>query len=279
MNNLKDFIVEDKKNVYILNEKLIMLDFDLAKIYGCSNGPSELNYIVRKNIRLFPKKDYFLLTQVEYKCIIIQNRELEEKYDKDKLILPYAFSEYSVYLLSSIIKSVNATDIQRELITSFIKVKNYFNGISILVKTNILAEDKNIYLNNLFTKFNKRNTYNKYMLYDGILFDYLSFIKMIIDNAINYIIIIDNQIDINVLKQVNRSNIKILLVTKKSTPNINLKNIIIRENNLFKDLYILVDGSILYHASDYENNDYLSISIIKDKELISAFRRKLYYKL
>jgi len=256
-----------------------MLDFDLAKIYGCSNGPTELNYIVRKNIRLFSKSDYFLLTNYEYKNIIIRNKELEEKYDKDKFTLPYAFSEYSVYLLSSIIKTPNAADIQRDLIINFIKIKSLYRNINLLDKSNVLAEEKKIYINSLFLKFNKEAIHDKYVFYEGSIYKYQVFMDMIICKAKKYIVIIDNHADINVIKQINKNNIKILLITNNNTCNSDIKNIVVRKNIFFKDVFIFVDGDTLYHANEYENNNYISINIIKDKELIASFRRKLFFKL
>ena len=43
-----------------------MLDSDLAKLYGCSNGTKSINLAVHRNIERFPKDFYFQLTNEEF---------------------------------------------------------------------------------------------------------------------------------------------------------------------------------------------------------------------
>ncbi len=74
--------------IYFVREQKVMLDSDLAKIYGVST--KRLNQQVHRNLRRFPADFMFRLTAIEAKSLRLQNatskekrggRELERKYD------------------------------------------------------------------------------------------------------------------------------------------------------------------------------------------------------
>ena len=53
--------------IYEVRGKQVMLDSDLAKLYGCKNGTKVINQALNRNIERFPKDFYFQLTKDEYK--------------------------------------------------------------------------------------------------------------------------------------------------------------------------------------------------------------------
>ena len=55
-----------EKLIYEIRGKCVMLDFDLAKLYECTNGTKDINKAVKRNIERFPKDFYFQLTKEEY---------------------------------------------------------------------------------------------------------------------------------------------------------------------------------------------------------------------
>ena len=56
MNELivKETKIEDM--IYEIRGKQVMLDFDLAKLYGCKNGTKEINQAVKNNLEKFPER-------------------------------------------------------------------------------------------------------------------------------------------------------------------------------------------------------------------------------
>ena len=52
--------------IYEIRGKQVMLDSDLAKLYGCKNGTKSLNLAVKRNIERFPQDFYFQINKNEY---------------------------------------------------------------------------------------------------------------------------------------------------------------------------------------------------------------------
>ena len=67
---MNDIIVKDdikiEDLIYEIRGRAVMLDSDLAKLYGCKNGTKEINQAVNRNIVRFPEDFYFQLTKDEY---------------------------------------------------------------------------------------------------------------------------------------------------------------------------------------------------------------------
>ena len=66
---MNEIIVDDKKvedMIYEIRGKQVMLDSDLARLYGCKNGTKSLNLAVKRHINRFPERFMFQLTTDEY---------------------------------------------------------------------------------------------------------------------------------------------------------------------------------------------------------------------
>ena len=91
--NIKDMI-------YVIRDKQVMLDSDLAKLYECKNGTKTINQAVKRNIEKFPDDFYFQLTDEEYRALRFQNgisnRRGGRRYN------PYMFTEQGVAMLATI---------------------------------------------------------------------------------------------------------------------------------------------------------------------------------
>jgi phage regulator Rha-like protein len=97
-----------------------MLDSDLAALYGVELR--SLNQAVKRNIRRFPPDFMFQLTDEEWKNlrsqIVIFNKDTR-KYK------PYAFTEQGVSMLSSVINSERAIEVNINIMRAFIKLRHY----------------------------------------------------------------------------------------------------------------------------------------------------------
>ena len=66
---MNDAIIKDNIDIedliYEIRGKQVMLDSDLAKLYGCKNGTKSLNLAVKRNADRFPEDFYFQLTKNE----------------------------------------------------------------------------------------------------------------------------------------------------------------------------------------------------------------------
>jgi|SRR3972149_5261993 len=109
-----------ESKIFFLRGKRVMLDRDLAILYGVETRA--LNQAVRRNMRRFPEDFMFQLTKEEMESwksqIVISNRE--------KMGLrrrPYAFTEQGVAMLSSVLNSDRAIQVNIQIMRTFTKLR------------------------------------------------------------------------------------------------------------------------------------------------------------
>ena len=97
----------------------VMLDRDLAELYGVENRV--LKQAVRRNMQRFPKEFLIELTADEYKALRSQNVIL--KRGQHSKYLSFAFTEPGVAMLSSVLNSERAIQVNIQIILAFIKLR------------------------------------------------------------------------------------------------------------------------------------------------------------
>jgi hypothetical protein len=113
--------------IYEIRGYKVMLDSDLAKLYEIET--KILNRAVKRNIDRFPKLFMFQLTENEWKNLRTK-RELVpiwHQFDKTKHrpSLPYVFTEHGVLMLSSVLNSKKAININIDIMVAFINLRQY----------------------------------------------------------------------------------------------------------------------------------------------------------
>ena len=112
-----------QQKIYEIRGKQVMLDFDLALLYGVET--KVLKQGVKRNIRRFPVDFMFELTQEEFNClrsqIVTSNKRGGIRY------MPFAFTEQGVAMLSSILKSETAIEINISIIRAFVAVRQFLS--------------------------------------------------------------------------------------------------------------------------------------------------------
>lgn len=113
-------LVNIKSRIYEIRGQKIMLDRDLAELYGVETRV--LNQAVKRNINRFPGDFMFQLTQEEFENwksqIVISNSiKMGVRY------LPYAFTELGVAMLSSVLKSDTAIQVNMGIMRAFVSVR------------------------------------------------------------------------------------------------------------------------------------------------------------
>ena len=111
-----------KSRIYTVRGVKVMLDADLAEIYGYTT--KAFNQQVKNNIEKFDDDFRFQLTRTEYREILGSKfLTLEQgKYSKTS---PYAFTEQGIYMLMTVLKGERATAQSKALIRLFKQMKDY----------------------------------------------------------------------------------------------------------------------------------------------------------
>ena len=128
-----------EKMIYVIRDKKVMLDFDLARIYGYETR--RFNEQVKRNIDKFPERYRFKLNQFEIDSILMSHFATSSWGGTRKL--PYAFTEQGIYMLMTVLKGDLATKQSIALIDAFKNMKDYIienNGL--LLNTNTYIESK-----------------------------------------------------------------------------------------------------------------------------------------
>ena len=111
--------------IYFIRGIKVMLDRDLAELYGVET--KQLKRAVRRHIDRFPADFMFDLTIDEYNSLRCQIGTLEGK-GKHSKYLPMAFTEQGVAMLSSVLKSDRAIQVNIQIMRIFSQFKQMLSG-------------------------------------------------------------------------------------------------------------------------------------------------------
>ena len=103
-----------------IREQKVMMDFDLAKLYGVTTG--RLNEQVRRNIERFPKDFSFQLTREEFK-ILMSQIAISNMGSGGRRKLPLAFTEHGILMLSSVLHSKRAVQVNIAIMRTFVTMR------------------------------------------------------------------------------------------------------------------------------------------------------------
>jgi len=107
-----------------------MLDVDLAELYGVTTGNLNLN--VRRNPTRFPDDFMFHLTAREAKSLLLQFARANGR--GGRRTQPYAYTEQGVAMLSSVLKSERAAQVNVLIMRAFVRMREVLAGQKDLVK-------------------------------------------------------------------------------------------------------------------------------------------------
>ena len=268
--------------IYEIRGVKIMLDFELAKIYGYETRT--FNQQVKNNIEKFPLRYRFQLTKAELQSVKSKYLTSPNNYFAGQSggtrKLPYAFTEQGIYMLMTVLKGELATKQSIILIDTFKQMKDY-----IVENKSLLATNETINLTNLVNDHSKRlanveekleivmdnfidpSTYKHYLILDGEKIEADIAYQTIYKLAKKSVYVIDDYIDVKTLQLLKccNSNVDIIIFTdNKGKNNLNSNfindfkndtgfNISIKKNNnRFHDRYIILDfdtkSELIYHC-------------------------------
>ena len=254
--------VKIENMIYEIRGKQVMLDSDLARLYGCKNGTKSLNLAVKRHINRFPERFMFQLTKEEYSSIYsrFQFETLNKNNQKQGLnikYLPYVFTEQGVAMLSAILKTDVAEEISIKIMDAFVAMKKiintslieqkYFNELTIKNTEDIKL------LQESFNKLNMKES-NNHIFYEGQIYDSYSLVIDILSKARKEIIIIDNYAGKKLFDIIKNIKVNIKVYTENIDNTARKKyekqysNLEIINTDIFHDRFIIIDNKILYRS-------------------------------
>ncbi len=110
-----------ERRIHVLRGVRVMLDADLAALYGVETG--YLNLAVRRNLARFPADFMFQLTAEEARALRSQTATSKAEGRGGRRYLPYAFTEQGVAMLSSVLNSRRAIVANILIMRTFVQLR------------------------------------------------------------------------------------------------------------------------------------------------------------
>jgi hypothetical protein len=125
------------KKIFLIRNSKVMLDYDLASLYRVNTR--DLNKNVKRNLRRFPEDFMFQLTRTEMENLMFQ---FGTSSWGGRRKLPFAFTEQGIAMLSSVLHSDTAIQMNIMIIRVFTKIRNIIESHQEIIQR-LLALERN----------------------------------------------------------------------------------------------------------------------------------------
>ncbi len=254
--------------IYNVRGRQVMLDSDLAQLYGIET--KYLKRAVKANIKRFPSDFMFELDPAEFnrlRCSFCTSNDKSQR--GGTRYMPFVFTEQGVAMLSGVLKSDTAIEVNIRIMRAFIAMRSFlltnahlFNRIEtlehnyLLVNQHLSANDKKI--DEVLTRLDSgAELPAQGIFFEDRIFDAYVMINRLIEGAKKRIVVVDNYADYTVLQQLDKRAPGVSALIYTSDKNDVIKSDLKRHNkqyppidlnfyNKAHDRFMIIDD-IIYH--------------------------------
>ncbi len=250
----------------------VMLDRDLAVLYGVE--VKHLNRQVRRNIERFPPDFMFQLTKED--CLRCQIGTLNGKRGEHLKYMPYAFTENGVAMLSGVLRSPTAIEINIRIMRAFVAMRRTLANVEPLLVRVETAERRQIAdqqrneerFNTIFKAMDGGEFPPQKVFFDGEHYDAHSFAKKLVLKAMKRIVLVDgycDEVTLDILVQ-KKGGVEVVVATAQKMIDAHLTPVAVAKFNkqnptltvksvgAFHDRFLILDDKELYHFGASLNN-------------------------
>ena len=119
-----------EQKIFLVRKHKVMLDRDLAYLYGVETRA--LNQAVRRNIKRFPQDFMFQLSKDEF--AVLRSKCATSSQWGGRRYPPYAFTEHGILMLSSVLRSKRAIDVNIQIMRTFVRLRKMLGSHKQLVR-------------------------------------------------------------------------------------------------------------------------------------------------
>ena len=239
----------------------VILDRDLAELYGVETRI--LNQAVRRNAERFPSDFMFQLTKEE--CVEAGVISAVEAHGKHLKYMPYAFTENGVAMLSGVLHSPTAIEVNIRIIRAFVAMRHFMLSNAAVLQRLETVEVKQVTmdhkLNQVLDAMQDKKFPPQKIFFDGQFYDAFVWLKKYIRMARKELIVIDPYFAASVLPQIaqKRDGVSVVIVQckrgKKLLPDVDVRmfnaqyrnSLTVKESERFHDRYFIIDRKTLVH--------------------------------
>lgn len=252
--------------ILTIRNQQVMIDRDLAELYGTET--KVLNQAVKRNIERFPEDFMFALDKSEKDELVTNCDRFETM--KHSSVMPYAFTEQGVAMLSSVLKSPTAVEVNIQIMRAFVAMRHFLqNNAQVFSEINTIKKqllDTNVHqketdkkveeLFDLIDKYNVKDTQG--IFFQGQIFDAYAKFESFIAQAKQEIILIDNYVDLSILQRLakKKKNVNVVIYTDPKTKltaqdiqqfNTQYPTLTLNHTTKMHDRFLIIDQKMLYH--------------------------------
>lgn len=193
--------------IHVIRDQQVMLDSDLARLYGVETRV--LNQAVKRNIERFPEDFMFQLTEEDSQNLKSQNVISSWGGNRKP---PYAFTENGVAMLSSVLRSPTAIEVNIRIMRAFTAMRSFLISNAHMFKRLETIEHNYLLVNRHLSEHDRKfeevlsrlddkdSEPIEGFFFEGQIFDAYSLISDLIRKATSRIVLIDNYVDDRILK-------------------------------------------------------------------------------
>ena len=246
-----------KRRIFTIRGKQVMLDSDLAELYGYD--VKRLNEQVRRNKERFPEDFMFQLLKEEIpdssKSQIATLNESGNKRGSNVKKLPYVFTEQGIYMLSTVLRGELAVKQSIFIMRAFREMRHFIANNAALFERISSVElrqleyqkqtDKKI--DQLFEYIGEHTETHQKIFFDGQIYDAFSLLIELIQKAEQEIILIDGYVDVSVDVTIYTFTKTKLTAQDVAAFNTQYPKLEVKHTNIFHDRFLILDGKTVYH--------------------------------
>lgn len=250
------------KLIYSIRGKQVMLDSDLAILYGYT--VKRLNEQVKNNIKRFPEDFMFQMTREEVKDL--RSKISTANINPKSRSLPHVFTEQGIYMLATVLNGEIAEQQSIFIMRAFREMRHFIaNNALLFEKINNIELKQLEFQKDTETKFSRIFEYisnheeeSQKIFFDGQIFDAFSLLTDIIGHAKKEIMLIDGYVDVITLNILSKKNTGVDVwaytlpsarISTQDIANFNAQypTLTIKKTTAFHDRFLIIDGTEGYH--------------------------------
>jgi hypothetical protein len=204
--------------IHIIRGQKVMFDSDLAMLYGVETRT--LNQAVKRNITRFPDDFMFQVTKEEWNSLRSQIVTLEDLKSQNVILkngrgqhrkfLPYVFTRNGIGMLSSVLRSETAVEVNIRIMRAFTAIPEIVNNNVLMMQRILNIEqhqtETDAKVSQIITTIEKRlpEPQPEQIFATGCVWDAWTYVSDLVRSAKQRIVLIDNFVDDRVLSLLDK---------------------------------------------------------------------------
>lgn len=278
--------------IHTLRGEQVILDSDLARLYGVET--KVFNQAVKRNVRRFPERFRFRLTEEEFDRL--RSQSVTSSGHGGRRCLPYAFTEQGGAMLSAVLRSDTAIEVSIRIIDEFVAMRHFLAENAALLERLRSIESSQAafqrstdeHFDQVFRLLEEEVEKPQRIFFAGQMFDAFSLLADLVDRAEREIVLVDGYVDVRILNILakKREGVAVTVYTsgnRLTQDDVDVFNaqyppLTVLHTRAFHDRFLILDGKTAYHIGASlkdAGKKCFGIDLIQDRGLTETLVERL----